>query len=239
MSIVTFANWRIEAEAERTKRTARAIRGNPETCPCDWCNNLIVIILFIMVTLSACEDERSISLQAQNDSGVIWPLATGNTWVYKHTLVDTSRNLFDSSTVSMVVLGKDSNQTFVGYHIRDFIFWFVNPGVLLAANRTDGFYLATWGLIVPRPAPNVARGLPYPTFPGDTLTYQGLLITTQRTSTVITVPAGTFECVQFDISSNGESRGTIWASPNVGIVKTSYRVALPTDTYTLMSYQLQ
>jgi hypothetical protein len=195
------------------------------------------IIFFVMI-LFGCKDEAS-SPQIQGDPAVIWPIVTGNAWVYEHTMIDTTRSIFDTSTVTMTVLWRDTNQTFVGCYIRDFIFWYLDPGGLLAANRADGFYLATWLPSYPPATPRVARALPYPTFPGDTLTCQGLMITTQSLSTRILVPAGTYYCVKYDVSTNGESVGTIWAAPNIGIVKTSYRVALPTHTYTLQSCQIQ
>jgi len=198
--------------------------------------NTIYIIFLISLLISSCKQSNE---PGQYDSSLgILPLKTGNTWQYSYQTLDSGGHAVDTASVIMSVVRFDSIGSFKGYIIRGFYFWFINPVVF--ANRTDGLYTANMPPFIsdPAPPPVIERTIAYPTFSGDTLTYSGYLLKTRSVNQKITVKAGYFTCIVYDIIKDNRNLGEIWMTPNIGIIKSRQQVGLATEVHELQTYKL-
>lgn len=194
-----------------------------------------VILLISLVELSCNLSEEP----GQYDSSYgILPLKTGNTWEYFQQTLDTNGYAIDTSSIIMSVTGPDSIGSFKGYRIRGFFFWIVNP--IVFANYPDGLYTANGPLLVviSGSPTNIERAIAFPTFPGDTLTYSGFLIKTRSVNQPITVKAGNFNCIVYDIIKDNHNLGEIWMTPEVGIIKARQQIGYATEVHELQTFKL-
>ncbi len=189
------------------------------------------MLLFLSCNLN---DESG---QYDSSFGIL-PLKTGNTWQYFQQTLDSNGNALDTSTVTMSVIRSDSIGSFKGYSIRGFYFWFVNP--VIFANRADGLYTANIpGIIfIPLPPPKIEKTIAFPTFRGDTLTYSGYLIKTRNVNETLTVKAGTYSCIVYDIEKDNHNLGEIWMAPYVGIIKSRQQIGIASEVHELQSFRL-
>jgi hypothetical protein len=212
--------------------------------------SVMLFLLGINLSLTSCEK----STEPAPLSSVILPLEIGNSWQYARTSARPDSTEPDT-TIIMEVWRQDTMDTFIGYSLRNLI---IGPvvffgGPMIFANRSDGLYSAeqSGGVPVapmppvspmpPAPAapPKIARTLPYPTFDGDTLTYLQYKIKTESTSCTVSVPAGSFQCIQYTVLQYEDTVGMIWCKPDVGLVKTWARYGYAEYAHNLLSYSLQ
>lgn len=155
------------------------------------------------------------------DSGVALPLEEGNMWESQRLTLDASGFVTDSSTIVMSVASRDTFGTEVGYRLNNFLFFTIvyPPVAVLWTNKSDGVYDILGDPLAPSSPPDVRRALPFPTFPGDSLVYAGLTISTYSLDELTTVITGSFACIRYDVSSGGSLVGQIFIAPNLGIVK--------------------
>jgi hypothetical protein len=88
----------------------------------------------------------------------------------------------------------------------------VYPGPVIWTNKSDGLYD-----IVGRPpplAPDVHRALSFPTFPGDSIPYGEYTIRTRTLNEGVIVPAVLFNCVLYDVYSQGILVAQIFLTPS-------------------------
>ena len=136
---------------------------------------------------------------------------------------------------------KDTVDTFVGYYLNNMIIAPVSflGGTPLVANQSDGLYTAQLSNVAPPGPPLVARAMPYPTSVGDTLSYLQYKVKTVSISSNVTVPAGTFDCIEYMFLQNGDTVGTIWCKPGLGPIKTWAKYGLVQYTHRLVSHSLK
>jgi len=152
------------------------------------------------------------------DPGVALPLTEGNSWEYQQTTLDSAGIVTDSSGLTMTVGAPDTIADVTYHSISNFIFPYLD--VTLWTNLPDGVYGISPLPPPPGPSPpNVSQLLSFPTFPGDTLVYRAYTLHTASLSVNIVVPAGSFNCVRYDIYSAGEMVAQLFITPNVGIIK--------------------
>lgn len=195
------------------------------------------LLAALIIVFPSCKEDQT-TQPSGLPAGVILPLATGDFWEFDKTRYDGNGAIIDTSVVVMDVMRPDTLGGVAGFVLRNQIFWFINPGRMLVTNRSDGLYTATTPLIIPQPPPTVARALKYPTFVGDTLTYQGYLIRTRALAQSTTVHAGTFSCIAYDVIVDRDTLAEILAAPNVGFVHVWQQIGFVREVHELRSYDL-
>jgi len=139
----------------------------------------------------------------------------------------------------------DTIKSFIGYHVTGFILW--SWRTTYCSQTTDGVYIAVdpdEGLPVsipplpPKPL-ITGKGLSFPTVIGDSWQFDTYVIRTKNLNQSISVPAGIFSCVEYEILDSSSVVGAIWSSPNMGIVKATLKVGSQTQVNELNSYKLQ
>lgn len=194
------------------------------------------LVFGIILLLSNCNQAND----PTSMPSVLVPLEVGNSWQYAQTWARLD-SVAPDTTITMDVRHKDTVDTFVGYYLNNMIIapfrlWGSLP---MLANRSDGLYTAQLSYVVPTGPPLVARALSYPTFAGDTLTYLQYRVRTQSTSSSVSVPAGTFDCIEYMFLQNDDTVATIWCKPNLGLIKTWTKYGLVQYTHKLVSYFLK
>ncbi len=177
------------------------------------------LILLLTTTFPACKEEAGVPSIPAEDA--ILPLTTNNSWNFLRRGIDSNGVTVDSSLLSMTVGQPDTLGTEEAYPVSNFPFVFIDPGPLLWANRTGGLYN-----VIPGPTPPsraFVRVFQYPTAMCDSLRFSGHTIVTASVTEMVTVPAGSFRCVRYDIFQSGTLRGQLFVAPNVGIVKSWQR----------------
>jgi len=190
--------------------------------------------VIILVILSSCKKENI--TEPNLGTSVILPLASGNTWKYQRNFIDTLGNTVGNDTVTMTILGPDTIGSTYGYSIinGNFIYNLIQPFGLI--NRQDGLYAATV-----YPPPTYTKALPFPTIAGDEVVYDNYQVKTKSLQRIVSVPAGTFTCVEYEVSHYYYHYivcPEMCCSPNVGIIKLSERIGYLTYEYNLISYTI-
>jgi hypothetical protein len=159
-----------------------------------------MLICFAVFFLPSCKKDNPVD--SSPSAKQIWPLKAGNTWAFNTIDYDTTGAVAQSGPGSFVV----TTDTIVGgetwYHIS-------GGGSTLYTNRADGF----WGM---SPGPSgIFQGLlfKYPVSAGDSWNSGGDQILLQSADTLITVPAGTYHCYEYRLSSD-----YYFFCPGVGII---------------------
>ncbi len=190
--------------------------------------NLILFASILSVIIFSCDITKP-----ETNINKILPLVVGNAWNYKsleytYDSVDSNLTIIDSSFIQMVVVKVDTLDSFYGYFIDNF---FINLGweiYFIFNNKKDGLYVAQKKTgISPRPgstiqpiSPKIVRLLSYPTYVGDTLTYDSdLLIKTTSLNDNIVISNNSFNCIVYEALSNGKLLGKFWMHPNIGLIK--------------------
>ena len=180
-----------------------------------------ISLVLVAATLWVLSCEEDSPVETNLDSGVALPLEEGNVWEYQRLTFDENGFLTDSSTLVMSVAARDTFGTEVGYRLDNFLFFtIVHPPVAVRwTNKSDGVYDIHGDPLAPSSPPDVHRALPFPTFPGDSLVYAGLSISTYSINEPITITSGSYECVRYDVFSGGSLVGQIFIAANLGIVR--------------------
>jgi len=166
-------------------------------------------------TITGCTNDSGFS--PSPPQSFILPLAEGNSWIYVRTEIDSSGATVDSSVFMMAVGQPDTFGTEKAYPVSNFRFEFEGTNLFLRVHRSDGLYN-----VKPRSNPDppiFIHVLPFPTMIGDSLLYSGYVIRTGSANESVTVPAGSFACIRYDISENGIIVGETFVAANIGIVK--------------------
>ena len=201
---------------------------------------ILAIITVLLSMFAACKKDQIVNSNISSQE--ILPLATGNSWNYYGTWVDSKGTIINTLSINMTTFGPDTVGSFVGYGIRDFFWPFVAS---ILTNRSDGVYAVDNPsyLPIPHPPPNVVRVLPFPTSPGDTVTCvglsQGIMIRTKALSQTISVPSGTFSnCVVYDFFENDSLMAEAYLSPGVGVTRMWLNSGSIKQIYVLTGYVL-
>ena len=177
------------------------------------------MLLVGTMSIGGCSNDTGFRPSLQQDQ--ILPLATGNFWEFLRTGIDSSGTSIDSSSLMVTVGQPDTFGTEKAYPVSNFRLEFEDPGPLLRVNRTDGLYNVA---VRPSPdPPSFIHVLTFPTVIGDSLPYSGYIIRTGSVNESVTVPAGSFTCIRYDILLNGITVGQTYVVPNIGIVKSWQR----------------
>ncbi|HVN48801.1 MAG TPA: hypothetical protein VMU30_08275 [Bacteroidota bacterium] len=185
------------------------------------------LVLVLLFTITSCKKENTTQPVSGSLSKVILPLAAGNSWTYQGQYVDTSGNVGLIDTVTMTTYGPDTIGGFAyGYWIQNSILGFIKYDGLYAQSEFE---------------PSISnRALSFPTFIGDTVIYNYWLVKTRMVDTMISVQAGTFACIEYDvyITSNPIIFAKMFWSPNIGLVKLLPFKGYPSAEYRLISFKL-
>lgn len=180
------------------------------------------VILFVFIVMSC---NKNNSTEPEQDKRNIIPLKLNNEWmydIYNYRLneADSTYVFTDSSSMFMSISKMDTLDSFSGYYIKNFIFDMFMPPYMIFNNCEGGLFAATQTCcFVPSPRPKIDRVLIFPTAVGDSSKFIGYTIKTRNISDRITVKAGTFDCIIYDVFMNYNLVAGIWASPDVGIIK--------------------
>ena len=172
-----------------------------------------VLLASIFLTAGCTKDDNPVN---QNDSSsVLMPLNVGNQWTYQNTMVDSSGVVRFSSTIIYKIF-RDTliqNEKWYLYGTN------TTPSAWMA-NRADGLW------IMPAPG-NISQSrvwYKYPANVNDSWIVFNAAVTLAAANISLTVPLGTFSCLQYTVSdtSSGAGLETIYFAPGKGIIKFEY-----------------
>lgn len=200
--------------------------------------SVMAILILLMLNLSNCSKPEEETTQ----DGVILPLSEGYTWKYTQDVVPENTFFSDIDTVIMEVVRADTMDGFVGYFVRNLIIEpirFDDGSTMRLSNRDDGLYTATKYMFTePSPPAIVERALPYPTVVGESIEYSGFNIVTKSISHPVTVPAGNFDCLWFEVYSDSSLLAEIWAQADIGIIRSWMQFGSIKIHHELTQYEL-
>jgi hypothetical protein len=159
-----------------------------------------MLFCFAVFLLTSCKKDNPVDSSPSVKQ--IWPLKAGNTWAFNIVEYDTLGAVAQSGSGAFVVTTDTIVAGETWYHIA-------GGGSTLYTNRSDGF----WGV-----SPDPSGIFPfllfkYPVSAGDTWNGGGDPVFLQSADTVITVPAGTFHCYEYRLSSD-----YYYFCPGVGLI---------------------
>ena len=181
---------------------------------------IVCIGLLLSVLLVASCGDKSTN---PKPTSVLMPLAIGNQWEYAITDYDTNSVVISVDTVLMEIV-KDTviqNMTFyilTADGVR-------NPELFWPSNQSEGIWL-----FIPFDS-TLSLGFKYPASVGDRAIFGQDSMVVASANASVTVPAGTFQCYQYNTYSSGTGLEQIWYfSPNRGLVKTEDYAKTPGGT---------
>jgi len=142
----------------------------------------------------------------------ILPLTIGNEWTTYVTEYNSSGQTTAEYSATATVVGDSI--------IDDRVWYFMTADAAgtdssLWANKVDGAWTRTDSVSQPE-----VLMMKYPALPGESYPVYMVTVTVESVSTMVTVPAGTFDCHYYraHIPIYG-AVGKVWAAPNVGVVR--------------------
>ena len=153
------------------------------------------VVVLLLLSLISCKEESSTEPETTSS---LYPLKVANVWTY-----DKATNLGDYEDIYLVE-AKVSDTIFKVKFTSSGSMGDNREETIVAENKSDGYYQD--GTIIYK----------YPAEAGDTYQSGSRTITVIATNVSITVPAGTFNCIEYE--SGGS---TYWVSPGVGQIKWS------------------
>jgi hypothetical protein len=196
----------------------------------------LLIVLLQLIMINGCEKNTNQVAIAQTD--VLMPLAVGNTWIYKHTLLDSNNQVEFDGYDTLKVL-KDS---------------IINGNTFFGCSNGRFYRNTSWGLEMYYSFynTNIIQHLQFPTavnnswvnfsadYPDSTSGNNDSLrvkYTTHNIDTLINVPKGNFNCIRYKQSLDGKN-GTpftmfyeailepvdAYYTKNIGVVKIVYMI---------------
>ena len=195
-----------------------------------------MIIVQIVLLICCNNPENSIPQE-----GVLIPLSEGNHWDYRKTSSRLEVLSPEADTVNMKVVQSDTMDGFAGYYVENLIIGPVifGPADLILANRSDGLYSALRSLdFYPPPAPTVERALAYPTDVDERIEYSSYQIVTKSLSEPISVPAGDYDCLWYEVYGDTTLLGEIWVKPDIGIIRSWIQFGIKKYYHDLIEYEI-
>lgn len=153
----------------------------------------------------------------------ILPLAVGNYWNYESYLVRDNIVVSDSFINQMSIISLDTVKSFIGYKLINFLMWSWRS--TYCSSRGDGLHIAVdpdENPPSPPPLPRpliTGKGLSFPTYPGDSWNFDVYQIRTTKLNESISVPAGVFNCIAYQILEADTLVAELWVTQNIGIIK--------------------
>ena len=181
--------------------------------------HILLFVLAVIGTIGGCKSDSGIVPSFDNNE--ILPLASGNTWMFLRTGIDSNGTIVDSSSLLMAVGQPDTFGREIVYPVSNFPFVFTQPGPLLLANKSNGLHN-----VIGRPhplSPVFLHVLQFPTAVGDTVRFSGYTIRSGSLSESVAVHAGSFTCIRYDILQDNVAVARIFMVPDIGIVKSWQR----------------
>jgi hypothetical protein len=180
------------------------------------------IILLVGILLNAGCKKNDNPIGPDNENAIM-PLNLGNQWTFQMTSLDSLGNvtqrydngrMVDNVTIGSLIVSRDTM-------IQNERWYFFGPSSTastLLTNRSDGLWMMTLGQV------SWAPGLfaKYPAHLNETwLGPDSSTIKLTAGNITLTVPQGTFTCLQYSHLSkyNGDVTYTMYFSPGVGFVK--------------------
>jgi hypothetical protein len=194
------------------------------------------IALFLLAVLLVCGCSRE-PITGPDKQSVILPLAIGNQWISRVSN-------FSSTAIGVVTSTWMDTVTVTGEETIDNERWFIIDSMVSRTNRSDGMWVKLRGfdswLVAKYPAAVgdtfSTRVTPDPFANDTTIIYLSVV----STSTSVTVPAGTFQCMEY--KTNIAVRGSVlleaqedhyYFAPGIGMVKSETVLVAPGGSMTI------
>lgn len=194
---------------------------------------LFCLLPLVMLFIGCGEDDKIVN---NTPAARIWPLEVGNEWIYEDRELDSAGNPIRVDT-SFILVDKD---TLIGNER-----WYIitangvrSQEIGLIGNRGDGLWQGG-------PSGNLV--FRYPVTLADTLVFGENTATVESIHDTVTVPAGTFVCINYKWTGGDDSERPYqfhYMSPSVGFIKaeefheTGSGYIYPYYRSVLISYQL-
>lgn len=182
-----------------------------------------ILFFFIAGVLSfSCDSE----LTSPTAGSQILPLAIGNKWNYQSYWVNNHIIVSDTFFTQMSITSLDTVKSYIGYRLRNFLFW--DWRSTYCSNKSDGLHIAIdpdENAPIPPPPPPpprpliIGKGLSSPTYVGDSWNFDTYQIRTAKLNQSISVPAGVFNCINYEIFEADTLIAELWVTPAIGIIK--------------------
>ncbi len=168
-------------------------------------SSLLISTAFV---ISSCKKSNPVG---PSEGQQIWPLKTGNTWVYHLVAYDSTGVAVGSTSVSYSVTSDTVADGRTWYHLS-------NSGSAYYTNKSDGL----WLLLASSSSSVQQLFYKYPSAAGDSWSYGSVHISVQSADTSITVPEGTHGCVAYRWSGDPKFGRVDYLCPGLGWVATDY-----------------
>jgi hypothetical protein len=184
---------------------------------------LAILIVAVAGLIWSCGDDDQITNSEPSED--IMPLAIGNQWRSEVLRVDSAGDTVSLDSQSTIIVGDTtiSGQT-----------WFRYQTDYIQSSDLPVLRMASDGLWVSGPDATDAAYLlaKYPCNTGDTWTNAAAddTITVRGTKVSVTVPAGTYECVQYAIHRPSGDSTVNYYAPGTGLVKQTFFVVSRTHS---------
>jgi len=198
---------------------------------------LILVLIQSIIFLMSCDNPNDEIIQ----DGVLIPLEEGFEWNYLQTWETTSSNITAPDTFRMWVMVADTFDTFSGHYFARFMISPMSFGEtwMITSNKPDGIYTAIRSFNSAGPTPPIIeRALPYPTHVGERIPYDGHQVVTKSLSTSVTVPAGSFSCLWYEVHKDNALVAEYWIKPDIGIIKSWIELGTTKYYRELLDYEL-
>ena len=179
----------------------------------------LAILSFATSSFIGCSGDNPV--ESNNSIPAIIPLAIGNSWSFSTTMYDTLGSIQAQLEITQTVTG---DTTLFGKRLfKYYSLWAANTdsGII----SYSGYSISSFS-----PTDTVASYVllyKYPARPGDNFR-TGMSVVS--IDTLITVPAGSFNCIKYQSSIYSPLDGYIYIAPGIGIIKTiNYYYNLKSD----------
>jgi hypothetical protein len=184
-------------------------------------------LVFILFTAIGCKNSNN-PLSAQSNLH-IWPLAMGNSWTLRSEVYDSNGVLLDSSAFSFWV----KKDTIINSTNCYMLFEMAIPLATYNMNKSDGL----WSLYMSTSYQSSYLIYKYPATVGDQYsapaTIDGVTATVNykliSTNASVSVPAGNFNCYQYQYTDSSGGINNIYLCPGVGPIKISHTLITSTS----------
>lgn len=169
-----------------------------------------LLLAITAITISSCNKSNPVGPSGGQQ---IWPLNTGDTWVYEVTDYDSTGVAVGSTTVAYSVTSDTAFEGSTWYHLS-------GGSPTYYTNKSDGF----WLLYSNSSSSQQQLMYKYPAEDGDSWSYGPDTISVQSTDTSVTVPEGTHDCFEYLWSGSPYFTRIDYVCPGLGWIRSDYFV---------------
>ncbi len=157
-----------------------------------------VALLSVPFVLSSCTKSNPAGPSPSNSE--IVPLTMGNAWTYRSIMYSATDSVLGDGPLSILV---NRDTTISGVHLFSYWGW-AAEGDSGLTTYADGYFTLY---------------LKYPVDKGATFYAWGFSVLVSTLDTTISVPAGSFHCIDYKFYDQNYLNGEYFACPGVGVIK--------------------